>query len=201
MFNGRYPFLTNPLWEQIRDRAEGFSSLAAWGPARFDLAQGGEARYADAIWVSGGFFHTLGVRPAAGRLLAEEDDRRGCASPAVVISHAFWQRELGGAAEAVGGTIHLDGHPFPVLGVTEPGFFGVEPGRRFDVAVPLCAEPILLGTHASICVTHGSCRARALRPGWTVDARRAARRSRPGSSGHRCRDTAPRTPRPIAASA
>ena len=77
MFNGRYPSLTNPLWEQVRDRAEGFSSLAAWGSARFDLAQGGEARYAEAIWVSGGFFHTLGAKPARGRLLAGEDDRRG----------------------------------------------------------------------------------------------------------------------------
>ena len=171
MFNGRYPSLTNPLWEQVRDRAEGFSSLAAWGSARFDLAQGGEARYAEAIWVSGGFFHTLGAKPARGRLLAGEDDRRGCATPAVVISHAFWQREMGGAAEAMGRTIHLDGHPFPVLGVTEPGFFGVEPGRRFDVAVPLCAEPILLGARTRLDMRYAwflSVLGR-LRPGWTVD--------------------------------
>ncbi|PYQ49878.1 MAG: hypothetical protein DMF78_17125, partial [Acidobacteria bacterium] len=50
-FTGRYPQLTNPLWEQIRAHAEGFASLAAWGTVRFDLASGGEARYADALWV------------------------------------------------------------------------------------------------------------------------------------------------------
>ncbi len=79
-FTGRYPQLTNPLWEQIRARAEGFASLAAWGTNRFDLASGGEARYADALWVSGSFFDTLGVKPAAGRLLTPADDQRGCAS-------------------------------------------------------------------------------------------------------------------------
>jgi putative ABC transport system permease protein len=148
-FTGRYPQLTNPLWDRIRDRAQGFSGLAAWGPTRFDLADGGESRYAEGLWVSGGFFETLGVRPAAGRLFAAGDDVPGCASPGVVVSHAFWQRELGGDAEVVGRTLHLDGHSFPIVGVSAPGFFGAEVGRSFDVAVPLCAQPIVVGADAS----------------------------------------------------
>ncbi len=148
-FTGRYPQLTNPLWERIRDRAQGFSALTAWGPTRFDLADGGESRYAEGLWVSGGFFDTLGVRPAAGRLLAAADDVRGCAAPGVVVSHAFWQRELGGDPSAVGRVLHLDGHSFPVLGVSAAGFFGVEVGRSFDVAVPLCAQPIIVGAKDS----------------------------------------------------
>ncbi|HEV7500074.1 MAG TPA: ABC transporter permease, partial [Vicinamibacteria bacterium] len=111
--------------------------------ARFDLASGGEARYADALWVSGRFFETLGVPAAAGRLLTAEDDRRGCASPGVVVSDPFWRRTLGGDFGAIGSTLRLDGYPFPILGVTAPGFFGVDVGHTFDVAVPLCAEPIL----------------------------------------------------------
>ena len=169
-FTGRFPQLTNPLWEAVRDKAEGFSDLAAWGTSRFDLSDGGEARYAEGIWVSGGFFETLGVRPAAGRLLRPDDDVRGCASPGVVISHSFWQRELGGDASAVGRSLRLDGHPFPILGVSAPGFFGVEVGRRFDVAVPLCAEPTIDGANAALDKSDWWFLAAIgrIKPGWSV---------------------------------
>jgi len=169
-FHGRYPMLTNPLWERIRTEAQGFTDLAAWGTARFDLADAGEARYAEAIWVSGGFFTTLGVPAEAGRLFGDEDDRRGCASPGVVVSHAFAAREMGGAASAIGRSVRLDGHQFPVLGVTRPGFLGVEVGRSFDVAVPLCAEPVLLGARSALDVRQEwflSVLGR-LRPGWSA---------------------------------
>src|SRR5262249_33579276 len=75
-FTGRYPLLTNPLWEGIRDHAAGFSGMAAWGTTSFDLADGGEARYAEGLWVSGSFFDTLAVSPVAGRLLTAAEDRR-----------------------------------------------------------------------------------------------------------------------------
>src|SRR5205809_5029617 len=42
----------------------------------------------------------------------------------------------------------LDRRPFDVIGVAQPGFFGVEVGRTFDVALPLCAEPLLRGAQA-----------------------------------------------------
>ncbi|HEU0107805.1 MAG TPA: ABC transporter permease [Vicinamibacteria bacterium] len=169
-FTGRYPQLTNPLWEGIRDKAEGFSGLTAWSTSRFDLSDGGEARYAEGLWVSGAFFETLGVRPAAGRLLTPEEDVRGCASPGVVISHAFWQRELGGDPSAVGRSLRLDGHPFPILGVTGAGFFGVEVGRSFDVAVPLCAEPTVDGANAALDKSDWWFLAAIgrIKPGWTV---------------------------------
>ena len=85
----------------------------------------------DGLWVSGEFFQVLGVRPAAGRLFVPADDVRGCGNPGVVLSHAFWQREYGGAP-VVGSTITVGGHPLPILGVTEAGIFGVEDGRAFD---------------------------------------------------------------------
>jgi putative ABC transport system permease protein len=149
-FTGRYPQLSNVVWERLRDRAPGFSGIGAWGTTKFDLSDGGEVRYAEGMWVSGGFFGALGVGAAAGRLLGPEDDVPGCASPGVVVSHSFWQRELGGDPRAIGRTLHLDGHPLPLLGVTAPGFFGVEVGRRFDVAAPLCVEPLIDGTRDAL---------------------------------------------------
>jgi predicted permease len=76
-------------------------------------------------------------------LLTEGDDYRGCGIRDVVISHAFWQRAFAGRADAVGSKLSLDGHPFEVIGVTPASFYGLEVGRNFDVAVPLCSEPAI----------------------------------------------------------
>ena len=81
-------------------------------------------------------------RPLLGRVLTADDDRSGCAAPPAVLSYGFWQREYGGDPSASAAPSTLDGHPFDIVGVTPPGFFGVEVGRTFDVAVPLCAEPL-----------------------------------------------------------
>ena len=141
---GRRAEMTNAVWEQIRERhPDSFSGLFAWGVTRFDLSRSGESRLIDGLWVSGEFFDVLGVQAAAGRVLTREDDVRGCGAPAAVISYAFWQREYGGAASTLGSTIHLDGHPFPIVGIAASDFSGVEVGRSFDVAVPICAEPTI----------------------------------------------------------
>jgi putative ABC transport system permease protein len=141
-FTGRHPMLTYPLVERIRERQEAFSGLAAWGSNPFNMSQSGEARNAFGMWVSGDFFTTLGITPFLGRLIAPADDRRGCQSPVAVASYGFWQREFGGDPAAVGRTITLERHVYELVGVTPPQFFGVEVGRSFDVAVPLCAEPL-----------------------------------------------------------
>ena len=148
-FIGRWPMLSYPLYLKLRAEQQAFSGLAAWGSTSFDLAQGGEQRAAEALWVSGNFFEVLGVRPAAGRLIAPNDDVRGCAGTAV-LGHAFWQREYGGAPSAVGSTLLLDGHRFDVIGVASPEFYGVDVGRAFEVAVPICAEPIVAGDQTSL---------------------------------------------------
>ncbi len=135
---------TNPLWEQIRDRQEVFSGAFAYSDRRFNLTAGGLARRTTGALVSGGFFSTLGVLPAAGRLLDRADDVRGC--PAVAaLSDGFARREYGGAARAVGRTLPLDGHPFQVVGVAPPGFTGVNVGASVDVYLPLCSEAALEG--------------------------------------------------------
>ena len=139
-FSTRSARFTYAQWEQLRDRQEAFSGIFAWSATRFNLAVGGEARYAEGLFVSGDFFHVLGVQPLLGRVFATDDDRIGCGSTGAVISYAFWQRELAGNADPLAGTVMLDGRPFPIIGVTSVDFFGVEVGHQFDVAVPLCAD-------------------------------------------------------------
>jgi predicted permease len=135
--------LTTPMWEQFRDHQDVFSSTFAWG-GNNDFAEGGTPRPVNGMWVSGGFFCVLGLHPAAGRLIADSDDRRGC--PAVaVLSYGFWQERYGGAKGAVGSTLALGSHPFEVIGVAPPGFFGMDVNGKFDVAAPICATAIFEG--------------------------------------------------------
>src|SRR5262245_4953620 len=91
-----YPRVTNPIWEQIKDRQEAFSGVFAWGTDSVNLAPGGESRSARMLYASGDFFTTLGVQPALGRLFTPTDDQRDCGDSGLVISHDFWQREYGG---------------------------------------------------------------------------------------------------------
>jgi putative ABC transport system permease protein len=141
--------LTNPLWEALRDRhGDLFDGAFVFAPDRFDESAGGERRPLDGIWVSGGVFDVLGVRPWIGRMLTPADDTRGGAGPdgpVVVISYAFWRDRYGAAADALGKTLTLNGRPFTIVGVTPPGFYGVEVGRAFKIAVPLGCEPLFRG--------------------------------------------------------
>jgi predicted permease len=169
-FMGRRPMLTNPLWEKVRDQQQAFSSALAWGTVGFNLTTGGEARYAQGLWVNGDFFKTLEVPALAGRVISSADDYRGCAAPPAVISYGFWQREYGGNP-VIGRSIVLDGHSSEIVGITPASFFGVEVGRTFDVAVPLCAEPLSRGARTALDKpdTWFLAAFGRLKPGWTIE--------------------------------
>jgi len=135
----------NPVWEQVRDYQDVFAAMFAWSNKdRLDLTQGGMMRPANGLWVSGGFFRAMGLDAAAGRLISDSDDRRGC--PAVaVLSYGFWQDHFGGAMSAIGSTLSLRSRAFEVIGVAPRGFFGMEVGEKFDLALPICATAIFDG--------------------------------------------------------
>jgi putative ABC transport system permease protein len=170
--HGRYADITNAQWEQIRDHQQVFSGVFAWATeGGFNLAHAGEARYASGVWVSGDFFKTLQVPALRGRTLTAEDDRRGCGSPPAVLSYGFWQREYGGQPDILGRMISLDGQPFEVIGITPANFTGIDVGRQFDVAVPLCSEPLMHGEAALLDLRNGYWLAVVgrLRPGVTIE--------------------------------
>jgi predicted permease len=162
--------LTGPLWNLLRDQQKAFSRIAAWAPDRFNLGQGGEARYADALMVSGDFFDVLGVQPQLGRLISTADDYRGCGAQGVVLSYPFWQREFGGRSQVVGSELTLNGHPFQIIGVTPASFYGLEVGQKFDVAIPLCSQPVFStkGPLMDNPIAWWIATVGRLKPGWTV---------------------------------
>jgi putative ABC transport system permease protein len=138
---GASPLFSNPLWEQIRDQQNVFSGVFAWANLRFDLTRGGTVHPVDGAFVSGDFFTTLGLRPAAGRLFTGSDDYRGC-PPLAVLSYGFWQGQYGGASRAVGSILSLNDHPFVIIGIAPPGFHGMEVGGNSEVFVPICTAEI-----------------------------------------------------------
>ena len=142
--------LTNPIWEQVRDHQQSLSGIFAWADDGIDISPGEEARMVPNLWVSGAFFSTLQVQPILGRVFTPADDRRGCGFPGAVISYAFWQREFGGAASAVGRRLSIGAHPVEVIGVTPASFFGLEVGQSFDVALPICSEAALRGASSRL---------------------------------------------------
>ena len=139
-YSSRNTAFTYAQYEQIQANQKAFSGMLAFGQARFNLSRGGEVHYAEAYVISPNFLNVLGVVPILGRDFTTEDDNPACGSPGVLISYPFWQREYGGDRGVLGRLISLEGRNFPVIGVTPPDFFGLEPGHRFDVAVPLCAD-------------------------------------------------------------
>jgi putative ABC transport system permease protein len=138
---------TNPIWEALRDQhADLFDGALAFNNTAFNESASGEQRNLDGLWVSGGFFDVLGVRPWIGRLLTQADDRRGGAGPdgpVAVINYAFWRDRYGATSDAIGKRITLHGQPFTIVGITPPGFNGVEIGRSFKVALPIGCEPLI----------------------------------------------------------
>jgi putative ABC transport system permease protein len=132
------PIFTNVIWEQLRNQQDVFSGVFAWSGQPFDLNRGGAVHFANGLWVSGTYFSGLELTPAAGRLITPSDDQRGCAGVAV-LSYGFWQDHYDGDRSALGSTISLNRQPFEVVGVAPAGFFGMDVGEKFDVAVPICA--------------------------------------------------------------
>ena len=141
------------IWTRMHERAMATTSFDdgfAWAPIRVDLSDGGEVQLADALFVSGGFFSTLGVPALLGRTFTQADDQKGGGPEGVVavISHSLWQRHFNGAAGVLGTALPVDGVRCTVIGVMAPGFFGIEVGQPFDVALPLAVEPAVRGARA-----------------------------------------------------
>jgi predicted permease len=131
--------MTNPLWEALRDHQEAFSGIFAWGDTNALVGRGADMRAVRLLWVSGEFFPVLGIHAGRGRLFVSADDHRDCGTQGVVISDAFWRSYFGGSESAIGGNLPILDRSVPVIGVTPPEFFGLEVGRQFDIALPICA--------------------------------------------------------------
>jgi predicted permease len=133
--------LTYPLYKQIRDRNQVFSGVVAFHAfSDWNVTTNGETELVTGQLVSGNYFPVLGINPAAGRLLSPEDDHIPGGHPVAVISYGFWKRRFALDPSAIGKAIDLFGHPFTIVGVTPPEFFGTQSGKLPEITIPLMMQ-------------------------------------------------------------
>jgi len=126
-----------PAYELLRDHNQVLSGFFGhFGPRPVNVVIDGQAGMAGGEYVTGDFFSTLGVVPAAGRLIGRDDDRAG-APPVAIVTHDYWTSRLDANPAVIGKTIRINGAAFTLAGVSAPGFFGVEPDSKPSVFLPL----------------------------------------------------------------
>jgi predicted permease len=134
-----------PFQKMLETKNTVFSGLAAFsGAPQLDLSGNGAASIVNSgQLVSGNFFATLGVQAALGRTLGPSDNAPN-AAPVMVLSYGYWQNAFGGSPDTVGRVVKLNGQPFTIVGVAEPRFEGLSPGRRIDLWLPLSVRAGLM---------------------------------------------------------
>ena len=123
---------------QLR-RAAGFEDLFVTSTDGLSFSYDGRAERVMGEAVSGNYFDVLSVRPSVGQPFTSEV-RRGDWAAEAVLSYGFWQRRFNGDPGVIGRTVQLNTYPFTIVGVSPPGFLGLERGSETDVRIPILPE-------------------------------------------------------------
>ena len=114
-------------FQQGSQTLDGVASLFGWSA---NLTGGGEAERLSAMRVSPDYFDVTGAAVELGRGLRQDDERRAVA----LIGHGMWQRRFGGAVDAIGQKLILNGEAFTIVGVLRPDFVSLV--RDTELVVP-----------------------------------------------------------------
>src|SRR6202035_6717 len=90
-----------------------------------------------ADYVSGNYFPVLGIGAAVGRVFTASDDLYQGGHPLAVLSYGYWKSRFAGDRGVLGKKIMVNGYPLTVIGVSQAGFDGVEPGFSPQIRVPI----------------------------------------------------------------
>jgi predicted permease len=142
--DGRQRSWSYPNYRDLRDRATALE-VVGQDDLPMSIAVSGQAERAYGALVSGNYFRVMGLQPALGRLLAEEDDRTPGGHPVAVISHAYWQRRFAGDPTIVGREITVNNVPMTVVGVAPEDFLGSFLGIATSAWVPMAMQPDVAG--------------------------------------------------------
>jgi predicted permease len=83
--------------------------------------------------------------------MTDADDVEG-APPVAVLSYRIWNEKYGADPSVVGATYQINDHPFTVIGVAAPGFYGAKLAGwgMPDFWLPLTTEPLIDGETARL---------------------------------------------------
>ena len=168
-----------PIFRDIQQQNATLDSLAAYqssGPLAL-TGQGDPVRV-PVTYCTPSYFTLLGIHPALGRVFLDTEDRFGNADSVVVLSNGFWHRQFAGNPAILDRTIHLNGHPFTVVGVLSEDFrdslYEQENGEQSDAFIPLGLAHAMTGFSDPANRVQGILWGIGhLKPGVTVEAARA----------------------------
>src|SRR6267143_1129181 len=126
-----------PIYKGLRDNNRVFSGVFGRFEFSASIASHGKTERGSGELVTGNYFGVLGVRPALGRVLSQEDDRVPGAHPVAVLSHAYWLRQFGGDPGVLNQALLVNNTEMTVVGVAQAGFAGIQVGQPTDVFVPV----------------------------------------------------------------
>src|SRR5271169_3131950 len=154
--DGDFSLFSWEAYKNFRAQTPEFVDLAALqaGNAALGVRRAGSQAQTDhrnGEYVSGNFFRTFGVNPWIGRMMTDTDDEEG-APPVAVMSYHIWREKYGSDPSVVGASYQINGHPFMVIGVAAPGFYGAKLAGwgMPDFWLPLTAELLIDGDTARL---------------------------------------------------
>jgi predicted permease len=177
--NGRYK-LSYPMYEDFRDHNQVFSGMFCRWETSMSVSSDGRTERVDGELVSGTYFPVLGVGAALGRLFTAEDDKTPGAAPYAVLSYRYWLGRYAGSPTVIGKKVIVNGYPLTIIGVSQTGFDGTDPGKSPQIRVPVMMKAEMDALGASFDYNFKSRRGRwvnvfgRMKPGVTEQQAKAA---------------------------
>jgi len=137
--NGRNK-LSYPMYQDFREHNSVFSDMFCRWNTSFSVASDGKTERVVGELVSGSYFPSLGIGPALGRVFTNADDTAPGGAPYAVISYRYWMTRFGGKPDVIGKKLTVDGYPLTIVGVSQAGFDGLDPGSSTQVRVPIMMQ-------------------------------------------------------------
>lgn len=134
------------FFQALRRQDVGLEDVMATATIERDVVDGDRRTSVSAELVSGNYFSMLGIRPAMGRLLDDNDDRVEKGARVCVISNRLWRNFYQATPDIIGRKLLLDKESFQIVGVTPPGFHGATLHGRVDVEIPTGWAEAFYGT-------------------------------------------------------
>src|SRR5947208_899999 len=133
--------ISYPMYQDFRDHNTVFNGMFCFRETDMSLSYGGRTERVAGELVSGNYFPVLGVKAAIGRLFTANDDKWQSGHPVAVLSYGYWLSRFAGNPAVIGQKLVINGYPYTVVGVSQPGFAGTDPGYAPQVRVPVMMAP------------------------------------------------------------
>jgi hypothetical protein len=141
--SGRPLMLSHRDYRYLRDEDRTHLGLAASDFGSYALGPALDAQRVFGEQISGNYFEVLGVRAQIGRTIGPSDDVVPRGHPVAMLSDGLWRRQFAADPDVVGRTIHVNGIPLTVVGVTPADFHGSVVGVDIELFIPVMMQPIL----------------------------------------------------------